>query len=412
MDSPSHSGNKPLMRWEWFRSADWLHRERTWDYLRFMAILSCAALLLQLGTSRGGLDRNGLLLGTDFLSFWSAGQLLVDGASPYDMAAHIAVQRSVYVSQTGFLGFFYPPVFELWCLPLGSLDYFTALLFWTVLGVAAYAMAMRLWLQDLPLSSLLIAVAAFPAVLLTIVHGQTSLFVAALLGAGLWLVCAGRKFLGGALLGLAVIKPQFGLLIPVVLLAGREWRAIGAAVATALTSAVVATLAFGADEWSGWWAVRAVAEGTMSDGLVGFAKMQSVYAALRLVGVGSQPAYLIQGISAFACAVALFLAVRRYGLRAEAAAATLTAGLLTTPFLLDYDLVLLGFPIALLASTRSRPWERAVSALAFALPAFARSLGTFGGVPITPVLVLALFVLLLRRITGPETEKAPFPEPF
>lgn len=70
------------MRWDLVRSANWLHRERTWDYLRFIAILGCAVLLLQLGTSRAGLDRNGQLLGTDFLSFWSAGQLLADGASP------------------------------------------------------------------------------------------------------------------------------------------------------------------------------------------------------------------------------------------------------------------------------------------------------------------------------------------
>lgn len=393
------------MRWDLVRSANWLHRARTWDYLRFIAILSCAVLLLQLGTSRGGLDRSGQLLGTDFLSFWSAGQLLADGASPYDMAAHVAVQRSVHPSQTGFLGFFYPPVFELWCLPLGSLNYFTALLCWTMLGLAAYALAARLWLQDLPLRSLLTAVAAFPAVLLTIVHGQTSLFVAALLGGGLSLVCAGRKVMGGALLGLAIIKPQFGLLIPVVLLAGGEWRAIGAAFATALTSVIAATLAFGAGEWFRWWEVRAVAEAAMSDGLVGFAKMQSVYAALRLVGIGSGPAYLIQGISASVCAVALFLAVRRYGLRKEAAAATLTASLLTTPFLLDYDLVLLGFPVAFLATAPSRPWERMICVLAFALPAFARSIGIFAGVPVTPLVVLALLALLLRRIAAPESKK-------
>ena len=398
LDSPSHQRNKPLMRWDLFRSANWLHRERTWDYLRFLAILSCGLLLLQLGTSRGGVDRNGFLLGTDFLSFWSAGKLLVAGGSPYDVPAHIAMQRSVYVSDTGHLGYFYPPVFELWSYPLGLLGYFPALFVWTAAGLAAYVAAGRLWLGQLSLRAVLIAVAAFPAVLLTITHGQTSLFVSALLGGGLWLVAAGRKVLGGLLLGLAVIKPQFGVLIPLVLLAGREWRAIFAASAVALLSAALATLCFGVDEWARWLSVSGAVQSVMDSGTVGFAKMQSVFSGLRLLGAAAVTAYAVQGSVAVAAALILFFAVRRTGLTVEAAGATLVAALLTTPFLLDYDLVLLGFPIALLATRPSLPWERIFCALCFAAPAFARAIGIHAGIPIAAPLAMFLFGLLIRRM--------------
>lgn len=386
------------MRWDLLRSAHWLHRERAWDYLRFLAILSCGLLILQLGTSRGGVDRNGFLLGTDFLSFWSAGKLLVAGSSPYDIPAHIAMQRSVYASGTGHLGYFYPPVFELWSYPLGLLGYFPALFVWTAAGLAAYVAAARLWLGQLSLRAVLVAVAAFPAVLLTITHGQTSLFVSALLGGGLWLVAGGRKVLGGLLLGLAVIKPQFGVLIPLVLLAGREWRAIFAATASAVLSAGLATLCFGIDEWARWQSVSGAVQSVMDGGTVGFAKMQSVFSGLRLLGADVLTAYVVQGGVALVVAAGLILAVRRTGLTAEAAAATLVGALLTTPFLLDYDLVLLGFPIASLASRPALPWERIVCALCFAVPAFARAIGIYAGIPIAPLLVAILFGLLIRRM--------------
>jgi len=386
------------MRWDLLRSANWLHRERTWDYLRFMAILSCGLLLLQLGTSRGGVDRNGFLLGTDFLSFWSAGKLLVTGGSPYDVPAHIAMQRSVYASGTGHLGYFYPPVFELWSYPLGLLGYFPALIVWTVAGLTAYVAAARLWLGQLSLRAVLIAVAAFPAVLLTITHGQTSLFVSALLGGGLWLVTAGRKGLGGVLLGLAVIKPQFGVLIPLVLLAGREWRAIFAATASVVLSASLATLCFGVDEWTRWLSISGAVQSVLDGGTVGFAKMQSIFSGLRLLGVDGPTAYAVQGGVALVVAAGLFHVVRRTGLTAEAAAATLVGALLTTPFLLDYDLVLLGFPIALLAMRPALPWERIVSALCFAAPAFARAIGIHAGIPVAPLLMAILFGLLIRRM--------------
>lgn len=363
-----------------------------------MAILSCGLLLLQLGTSRGGVDRNGFLLGTDFLSFWSAGKLLVTGGSPYDVPAHIAMQRSVYASGTGHLGYFYPPVFELWSYPLGLLGYFPALFVWTAAGLTAYVAAARLWLGQLSLRAVVIAVAAFPAILLAVTHGQTSLFVSALLGGGLWLVTAGRKVLGGVLLGLAVIKPQFGVLIPLVLLAGREWRAIFAATASALLSAGLATLCFGVDEWARWQSVSGAVQSVLDGGTVGFAKMQSVFSGLRLLGANAGIAYAVQGSVAVAAALILFFAVRRTGLIVEAAGATLVAALLTTPFLLDYDLVLLGFPIALLATRQSLPWERIVCVICFAMPAFARTIGIYAGIPVAAPLAMFLFGLLIRRM--------------
>ena len=55
------------------------------------------------------------------------------------------------------------------------------------------------------------------------------------------------------------------------------------------------------------------------------------------------------------------------------------AVLLMTPYMMDYDLVILALPIAWIALEGARsgfmPWEKSLLALAWLLPLFARSLG-------------------------------------
>lgn len=77
---------------------------------------------------------------------------------------------------------------------------------------------------------------------------------------------------------------------------------------------------------------------------------------------------------------------------------------LVTPFVLDYDLLLTGFPLALLfAKARENgfaDWERITIAGVFAGAAFARPIGLGLGVPIMPLLLGALFWCVWRRARG------------
>src|SRR5690606_8911297 len=74
------------------RDADWLGPARARGYLWIFALLNLTTVLIIVVTSRGGVDRNGFLLGTDFLSFWTSGRMLHSQGSVYDVAAHIAAQ--------------------------------------------------------------------------------------------------------------------------------------------------------------------------------------------------------------------------------------------------------------------------------------------------------------------------------
>jgi hypothetical protein len=266
--------------------------------------------------------------------------------------------------------------------------------------------ALRPWLRGLTWLQLALVMAAFPAVLLTITHGQTSFLAAALLGGGVWLAASGHKGWAGVLLGLAIIKPQFGLLVPLALLAAGEWRVIAAAALTALGFAAATTLAFGLDVWPAWYAASGAAQAAMANGAIGFAKMQSVFAAARLAGAGTGLAYGLQAIVALACAVLVTHLFWRRGFTRESGAALLVAALLATPFVLDYDLLLLAFPLAVLAD-QPRPWEKLAALAGFVLPALARPLAMTTSVAIAPLVLLALFALLLRRACASDATRAP-----
>lgn len=54
-----------------------------------------------------------------------------------------------------------------------------------------------------------------------------------------------RPLLAGLLVGLLTIKPQFGVLIPVLLIASGRWRVFTVATVTALALAAAAVMLFG-----------------------------------------------------------------------------------------------------------------------------------------------------------------------
>ncbi|HUD27893.1 MAG TPA: glycosyltransferase family 87 protein [Novosphingobium sp.] len=389
---------------DFLRRMDWLGAARVRGYLRLLALLNAAMLAFLVLTAQGGVDRNGFLLGSDFVSFWTVGHMLHSGVDPYDGAAHIAAQRSFFASDTGYTAFFYPPSFLPFCWPLGLLGYFPALAAWLLATGAVYAAAVRAWWGEVGKAMpAWLPLAAFPAVPIVVTHGQTAFLVAGLLGLGAWLVPS-RPVLAGVLFGLATIKPQFGLLLPVALLLTREWKVIAAATLTALALAAFSALAFGHGVWPEWLAASARAQDAMAAGAVGHAKMTSPFAALKLLGAPTTLAYGAQALVSVALAGLVASAAWRRRWSPGLAALVLAAAPLATPFVLDYDMVLLAFPLVWLAGEGLRhgfrDWEKLAILAAFAAPAFARPLAMNTGVPVMPLVLAGLLACLWRR-AGP-----------
>lgn len=387
------------------RKAEWLGESCARGYLVLLALVNCAMLAFLLATAKGGVDRNSDLIGTDFLSFWTAGTMLVAGSNVYDFAAHAAAQSTFYAQPGQYVAFFFSPSFLPFVWPLGLTGYFPALAAWLVVTGAAWLVVVRGWFAALGLKGpALLLVLAFPPVIVTLTHGQTAFLVAALLGGGLLLV-EKRLWLAGALIGLATIKPQFGLLVPLALLANGQWRTIAGGGVSALALAGFAALAFGLQVWSDWLAITQDAGSAIDSGLIGFGKMVGPFAGLRLLGVPGGIAFVVQGVISLAVATAAVVTASWKRAFTPGLAALVLAGApLVTPFVLDYDLLLTGFPLAFLfAKARENgfaDWERITIAGVFAGAAFARSIGLGLGVPIMPLLLGALFWCVWRRARG------------
>ncbi|HKR90637.1 MAG TPA: glycosyltransferase family 87 protein [Phenylobacterium sp.] len=383
------------------RDAAWLKADRAKAWRNALLAASGAGAAALVSFAHGGLDPTGKPLGTDFVSFYAASELVLAGqsAAVYDPQAHRAAEIAIFGRDLGYFAFFYPPMFLLTCAPLAMLSYLGALATWLAATFAAFAASLRGWLdRRIDWAT----VVAFPAVFLTLGHGQNAFLTAALFSVGgLWL--ERRPILAGIAFGLLGFKPHLGIMLPVALAAGGRWKTIAAAAATLTAFAAMSYLAFGANTWRSFLASSALARTTLEQGILG-PKMMSAFAAVRVLGGSVALAYALQAVATLAVGMALVGAIRRRpGPRAEAAL-LMTAALLATPFLLDYDLVILAAPLAWLTreglATGFRPWEKIGLLSGYVLPLAARSIAIAAHAPLAPIVLAAIFCLILRRTFG------------
>jgi hypothetical protein len=388
------------------RDAPWLSADRAVAWTRVLALASVLALLASVFLTHGGStpDPWHRPLAADFVSFWTAAKLALAGtpASAWNPVAHAAAQHASFAPEVGFAAtyyaFFYPPPFLLICLPLALLPYGAAVAVWLgATGAACFTVVRALLPKSWPAALVLLA---FPAMLMNLAHGQNGALSVALLGAAT-LQLDRRPWVAGAFLGTMCFKPQLALLIVPALIAARRWQTLVWAVVTTVGLSLASLLLFGEEAWAGFLAIGPLASSVLELGGVGFARMASTFAAARLLGAGLTAAWAMQALVSLTTLIVLLMAIhRRPGPIAEGAILA-TAACLATPFLLDYDLMLLAIPLAWAAaeaeSSSYLPWEKTILVCAFLVPLFARSLATSLGVPVAPLVIVALFAIVTRR---------------
>ncbi|MDQ8754884.1 glycosyltransferase family 87 protein [Sphingosinicella sp. LHD-64] len=338
---------------------------------------------------------------SDFVSFWAAGILALDGnpAAAYDVAVHRAVEEQG-VAMRGDMPFPYPPPFLILAAPFSLLPYVPALLCWVVATLTFYLLCLR---TLAPRAGL--AAAAFPPVLTNAIIGQVGFILCGLLAAGLALLPK-RPLIGGALLGILILKPQLGLVLPFALLAAREWRAIAGAAMSTMGVLLIGVVLFGMGSYEAWIAQAPLYASIATEGLTGWNKMASVYAALRLAGT----AHMVALVAHFLVAVVVTLAAcavwRRTTDLGPRAASLAAATALASPYLYSYDAIILVIPFLWLAETaRDRPLL--VPIWIIALMAFLQNWTGDLPVNVAPLAALGLFALVCRRVwrrARPDTE--------
>lgn len=360
-----------------------------------------ASLAFLAATADGMKDYQGRPLGTDFSNVYAAGRMALDGRAheAWDWPRHYAEQQRVFADPAiPFYGWHYPPFFLIAAAGLALLPYTAAMIVWQGATAPLYLLAIRTQTKA-PLT--LLAALAFPAVFVNLTHGQNGFLTAGLLAGGLILLDR-RPLVAGVLIGLLAYKPQFGVMIPLVLAATRRWRTFAAAGAAVVALAALSTAMFGAEIWtafleSGSLTRRVVLEA----GETGWEKIQSLFAALRALGADLWLAYGAQGALALGVAaslVALWRAPAAYELKA---AGLILGALLATPYLMDYDLMAAAPALVFLALHGARegfaPYEKSLLAGAFLAPLFARPIAEATLIPLGLLSLLALYALTLAR---------------
>lgn len=383
-----------------FSEAPWLGPERARGYRLIFALVGLACAVGWIAVSRHAIDPTGKPLGTDFLAFWSAARLALTGApeAAWDLARIGAMERASVPADPGVSSFLYPPPFLLVCLPFGMLPYVVGLTAWLALTGGLYLAAVSRWLA--PHRGALMTVAAFPAVIVNLGHGQNGFLTAALIGSGLWLT-GRRPWLAGLLLGTMIVKPQLALALPILVLASAQWRVIGGALVSGAASCLAATVAFGPGVWTAFLDAAPIGRAILDQGLVDPAKMVSLYAAMRLLDAPSWLAYAAQLAGSIGAMVLLACVARAPGMSRHAMGAlAVSTTLLMSPFLLDYDLTLSALPMAWLFSQGVRrgfgPWDKLVLAAAYALPLMTRPVAMATGVSLSPLVLWALAIMVAR----------------
>jgi len=392
---------------ERLRSGDWLTRERTRLVATILLIASVAGFAFLVVTAHGVIDRQGRPLGTDFSNVYAAGTYVHDGnaVAPFDPPQQYAREQALFGKATPFYGWHYPPYFLFVASLLAEMPYGLALTVWQAVTLALYLLIVWTIVSPLPGGArkcdVLLLALAFPAVLINVGHGQNGFLTAALLGGAL-VVLPIRPTLAGILIGLLIYKPQFGLLIPLALLAGAQWRAIAAAVATVALLTLVTTLVFGPQVWPAFLASTEYSRTVvLEQGDTGWHKIQSLFSWARMWGASIPVAYALQGVLTATLGVAIVRMWRGAAPHALKAAALCLAAILATPYTLDYDMMVLAPAIAFFAADGLArgfgPWEKTALAALWLAPLLARGVAQAALIPLGVPAMLAAFVVLWRR---------------
>jgi hypothetical protein len=383
------------------KSGDWLTAARARGYSLILLGICALAIAGWIAVSPGLIDPNGKPIGTDFSNVYAAGKLTWQGhpADAYDPALQHAAEKAVFGDrEVPFYGWHYPPFFLAVAFLVASLPYAFGLSLWLAASLAAYLAAVR---AILPRPETLLIAAAFPAVFINIGHGQNGFLTAALLGGALhWL--DRRPWLAGILIGLLAYKPQFGVMIPLALLASQRWSSIAAAIATVAALVAVSVAALGGGVWHAFAdSMNFTQTIVLEQGGTGWEKIQSAFSAARNWGADVHTAYAIQialGLSLAATLAWLWHSDAAFELKT---AGLVIASLLATPYVLDYDLVVLAIAIAFLARhgliSGFRDYEISLLTAAWIVPLLSRGIAGATGIPLGLIAMLALYSFTLHR---------------
>jgi alpha-1,2-mannosyltransferase len=350
-------------------------------------------------------DETNFAIGRDFLNTWMGGRSMFSGgpAAWFDVRTYAAALRDMLGPTYPETYWSYPPHIVLFVWPLGLMPYLFAYITWCVVGIALYLVACS---SAIPRERLLFLAVA-PGVAVCVFFGQNGFYTAALLIGGL-LSLDRRPVLAGVLFGILTVKPQLGLLLPIVLLLERRWVTIASTVMTIAFLFVVTAMLFGLDVWLDYWHKIVPQQMWLTENAGGlmFSLVSSLFFGARLIHLPLGVAWAIQYVgTAFAFAAVVWTYWKRRDPQLSLAL-FVTATFLFTPYILNYDMVMFGFVVALLRDRAGNTMRDHWLLLAvWSLPVTMMFAGAIW-IPLAPVVLIMFACWLLRRLAQSDRSEA------
>lgn len=352
-------------------------------------------------TGSGLLDRNGQVIGSDFLCYYAVSHELLQGeyATVYDAAFLYEVEQSiVHSSAIGVFPWPYPPVFFFFVYPFATVPYLTALFLWLFITLGAFLLVLH---RIIPHPYTLGLALAFPGTIQNFANGQNGFLSAFLLGLGL-LALEKRPLRSGILFGFLIYKPHLGLLLLFALIAGRHWVSLRSASLSATFLITLTILFFGTDCWREFFHTLGHYTGYVQTGVSPWHMMPTIFSGARLFGLSITTAHWVQ-LFCSVSAIAILMWVWRHHRGPLTYVVLIGCIFLTTPYAFQYDLVLLGLAIAWHGreslQTRWLAGEKAVLFITWLIPAIYIPIAQVSHIEIVPFVLVALLAIALRRLS-------------
>jgi hypothetical protein len=386
------------------RGEHWLNAARLRSYPRLLIAIFAFMTIVRLASIHHMVDSVGNPVGADFILQYGASLAALQGhaAEAYTAAGIMHYEQLAVPAWDKTFLWFYPPSWYVLILPLALLPYLISYVVYMSATLAFFIAVMRrMALGPECGQQAMWCLAAFSGVWINVNDGQNAFLTAGCAGAAV-LCLQRRPWMAGVFLGLLSVKPHLGLLFPVALVAIGAWRTIVSALATAAGLMAVGTLVLGRAVFAAWLGSIGSAGTTLDgDGLT-WAKMPAVYSLLRMLGVRPGIAHWVHGAVAMVVIALVWWVWRSsadWGLRGSA---LMVGTFLISPYVFDYDLVWLAFPIAWLALKGVREgwlrWEREVLVAAWILPLAMAPIASATRLQTGPLVLGTLLWVVARRV--------------
>jgi hypothetical protein len=337
-------------------------------------------------------------IGRDFLNVWMGGRsALADGPAPwFDFHAYNLFLREFIHRDLHDYVWSYPPHVLLLIWPFGLLPYLPAFVLWSLLGLAIFLCTARAGGVE---RKHLLFIAVAPAVALNVFFGQNGFFTAALLIAGLTNL-ERRPVLSGVLFGILTVKPQLGLLLPLVLALTGRWRTILAAGVTAAAMVAATAWLYGAGIWTAYLEQVVPMQHYLQEhgkGLL-FLTIPSFFYGARLIGLPVGVAWWLQALATGVTVAAVIWTFWRRRDPLLSTAFLVTAIFLATPYAMNYDMVVLGWVLALLRQRATQePIDHYLVMAVWTLPV-SMMLSGLACIPLGPLVLSAFAARLVWQL--------------